>query len=270
MNSEYEFKPCVGIISYFPNDINLKILRIQRLNQLIKQIDQIFNIPIMIIAQNWKGISLSEGTTRKPIIIHNYKEGLGINKARQTLREKFLESEFDYLIMLDDDGVLKGDALGGQTYLKAMAAHPDGFCEVRQSLLKLFAISKSCFELIQYPDGGADDKDPQMRFFEDMFVCRSLKRIYPERQFKFAMSMHLYEMSDAAYDKGNTGWHKVYDEDFKEGKWDRHDTGGNTRYMIVQATPETLKHPELLKRKPLDDIRWNDINSVELFDEGKI
>lgn len=270
MNSEYELKACVGIISYFPNDINLKILRIQRLNQLIKQIDLIFNVPIMIIAQNWKGISLSEGTTRKPIIIHNYKEGLGINKARQTLREKFLESEYNYLIMLDDDGVLKGDALGGQTYLRAMAEHPDGFCEVRQSLLKLFAISKSCFELIQYPDGGADDKDPQMRFFEDMFVCRSLKRIYPERQFKFAMSMHLYEMSDAAYDKGNTGWHKVYDEDFREGKWDRHDTGGNTRYMIVQANPETLKHPELLKRKPLDDIRWNDINSVELYDEGKL
>ncbi len=32
------------------------------------------------------------------------------------------------------------------------------------------------------------------------------------------MSAHLYEMSDAAYDKGNTGWHKVYDEDFREGK----------------------------------------------------
>ena len=121
------------------------------------------------------------------------------------LRQKFLESDFNYLIMLDDDGILRGTERGGLSYLIDMAKHPYGFCEFRPSLLKLFAISKPCFELIDYPDGGADDKDPQMRFFEDMWLIRSLKRVYPERRFTHKMSMELIELSDSAYDEGNTG-----------------------------------------------------------------
>ena len=173
--------------------------------------------------------------------------------------------------MIDDDGVIAGTPEGGRRYLAKMAEHPYGFCEFKPSLLKLFAISKSCYELINIPDGGADDPDPQMRQFEDMFVCRSLKRVYPEREFFFKMSKDLIELSDAAHDKGNTGWHRVYDEDFKERKWDRHDTGGNTRYMVAQATKETILHPELIKRRDLNDeslLDWNDIYSVEKFDKG--
>ena len=266
-----KFNPVFGVISFFPDDPELRKLRVDRLNTLIKQIDFIFNVPIMIIAQHWSGISLREGTTRKPIIIYNYKEGLGINNARKTLRQKFLESEYNYLIMIDDDGVIAGTPEGGRRYLAKMAEHPYGFCEFKPSLLKLFAISKNCYELINIPDGGADDPDPQMRQFEDMFVCRSLKRVYPEREFFFKMSKDLIELSDAAHDKGNTGWHRVYDEDFKERKWDRHDTGGNTRYMVAQATKETILHPELIKRRDLNDeslLDWNDIYSVEKFDKG--
>jgi len=267
------FKPCVGIISYLPKDINLKMLRINRLNRLLQQIDYIFNVPIMIVAQNWTGISLQEGTTRQPIIIHNFKKGLGINKARQTLREKFLESEFNYLIMFDDDADLRGTPAGGQAYLREMALHPYGFCEVKPSLLKLFAISKPCYELIQIPDGGADDKDPNMRFFEDMYVCRSLKRLYPERRFFFKMSTNLMELSDAAHDEGNTGWHKVYDEPFMNRKWDRHDTGGNTRWMIAHATKETLLNPRKIFRRNVRDPKtqkWNSLDSVELYDQHKL
>ena len=269
----YEFRPVVGIISYFPDDLELKKLRIARLNRLLQQIDYIFNVPIMIISQNWTGISLAEGTTRKPIIIHNFKNGLGINKARQTLREKFLESDFNYLIMLDDDSDLRGSPQGGQAYLQEMAKHPYGFCEVKPSLLKLFAISKPCYELIKIPDGGADDKDPNMRFFEDMYVCRSLKRVYPERRFLFKMSNDLMEISDAAHDEGNTGWHKVYDEDFCGRKWDRHDCGGNTRFLVAHATKETLANPRKALRRNCRDPKtwkWNNLDSVELYDQKKL
>ena len=265
-------KICAGIISYFPDDINLKILRVKRLNELIRQIDYIFNIPIMIIAQNWKGISLREGTTRKPIIIHNYKEGLGINKARQTLREKFLESDFDYIIMLDDDSVLRGDPQGGRAYLKDIENHPGGFCEFKQSLLKLFAISKDLFSLVNYPEGGADDKDPQMRVFEDMFLCRALKLVYPEKRFIHKMNPHLMELSDAAYDKGNTGWHRVYEESFRNRKWDRHDTGGNTRYMLSQVNKDNLLNPEKILRRDINDPRtdiWCALDSVEKYGKFK-
>ena len=239
-------KIVVGIISYLPDDPQLKLLRINRLNSLIKQINIIFNLPIMIIAQHWEGISLQEGTTKKPIIIHTYPQGLGINKARMTLREKFIESEFEYMIMLDDDCKLIGNAQGGKRYIDEILAHPGGFCEFRPSLLKLFAISKDCYKLITLPEGGADDKDPKKRYFEDMFLCITLKRLYPERRFKHKMGTDLLELSDAAYDKGNTGWHKVYDENVNGRQWDRHDTGNQTRYMITNATRENiLDHSKL-------------------------
>lgn len=265
-------KICAGIISYFPDDPQLKKVRVDRLNTLLKQIDYIFNIPIIIIAQNWSGLSLREGTIRKPIIIHTYKNGLGINKARSTLREKFLESEFDSMIMFDDDSVLKGTPAGGLAYLKAISEHPGGFCEMKPSLLKLFAISKECFELIKYPDGGADDKDPRMRFFEDMYLCRALKLVYPERQFFFKMSKDLIELSDAAYDEGNTGWHEIYNESFRDRKWERSDIGGNTRYMLSQVTPELLLNPRKILRRNIYDPKtdkWKDRSSVEKYGRYK-
>ena len=267
--NEFAKKVTIGIISYFPDDMMLKRVRAYRLNELIAQCSAIFRgVDITIIAQNWKGVSLQENPGFSKIIIHNFKDGLGINGARKMLRKKFIESDYEWLIMLDDDGVLRGTSKGGQEYLENMANHPGGFCEFRPSLLKLFAISKPCFELIDYPDGGADDKDPRMRLFEDMWLIRSLKRVYPERRFTHKMSMELIELSDSAYDEGNTGWHRVYNEDFLDRKWDRHDTGGNTRYMIAQAKPETLLHPELIKRRDLNDpklMKWNEIDSVEKY-----
>lgn len=46
-----EFRPIFGIISYLPADPELRRLRVERLNKLIKTIDFLFNVPIMIIAQ---------------------------------------------------------------------------------------------------------------------------------------------------------------------------------------------------------------------------
>ena len=54
------------------------------------------------------------------------------------------------------------------------------------------------------------------------------------------------ELSDAAFDQGNTGWHKVYNEIVDGKQWDRHDTGDQTRYMIEHTTKENmLDHSKL-------------------------
>ena len=235
-----------GIISYMPNDMKIKIERINRLNRLFKQIDILLNIPIMIIAQNWKGIQVREGTTRKPIIIYNYENGLGINGAREVLREKFLDSDFEYLVMLDDDSQLSGTIEGGNAYLADIERHPGGYGVFKPSLLKLFAISKEMFHKVVYPPGGADDENPQMRFFEDMYLVNSLKLNYPEKGFQFKLS-GIMENSDSAYDEFSTGWHDVYQET-SEYKWDRHDTGNLTRGMIIDSTKESLKDPSKLYR----------------------
>ena len=242
----------VGIISYFPDDPNIKIARVNRLNYLIKAIDILFNVPITIIAQNWKGVSIREGTTRKPLTIYNYKEGLGINRAREVLREKFLDSDYEYLIMLDDDSQLRGTIEGGTAYLNQIFAHPDGYGVFKPSLLKLFAISKTMFKKIEYPKGGADDPDPKMRFFEDMYLVNTLQLLYPNQGFQFRFE-NLMEYSDSAFDEFSTGWHEVY-KDTSEYKWDRHDTGDQTRFMIKQANRGNLLKPETLQRGGRVDI----------------
>lgn len=256
-------KVTIGICSYFPDEENLRGVRIARLNNLIKQCNDLFGLPIIIIAQNWKGINIVEGLTKAPVYLYKYDKPLGIVKARKELRQKFLESDFDYLIMLDDDSYLKGSKQGVQLYLYDLLTNPDKFGVFKPALIKLFAISKEVFKLIDYPDGGADDEDETMRYFEDMYITRSLQRVYPEKEFTFHRS-DLMEYSDSAWDKHSTGWHKVYDHE-SEGGWNRHDTGGNTRYMIAQATKKKLLHPERFKRRKPEDKKWIDIKSVEKY-----
>ena len=43
---------CIGIISYLP-DNQSRLTRFIKLKELIKKCNSIFNIPIIIIAQNW-------------------------------------------------------------------------------------------------------------------------------------------------------------------------------------------------------------------------
>lgn len=43
---------CIGIISYFPDDNKVRKIRIDKLNNLLKRCDELFNLPIIIIAQN--------------------------------------------------------------------------------------------------------------------------------------------------------------------------------------------------------------------------
>ena len=63
--------------------------------------------------------------TKHDIIRVGYDKPLGIIQARIKLREEFLASNFDYMIMLDDDSKIIGH--DGSVYLKEIESHPDGF-----------------------------------------------------------------------------------------------------------------------------------------------
>lgn len=43
---------CIGIISYLPPDQDIRSQRLEKLNKLITKCDEIFKLPIIIIAQN--------------------------------------------------------------------------------------------------------------------------------------------------------------------------------------------------------------------------
>lgn len=121
-------KKCFGIVSWFPEVEPDRSQRQERLNRLFKQLNNLWpDIDILIITQNWK--------TFKPIDISNkiirkdFEEGLGILKARQTLREEFLKSNYDYLIMMDDDCIIKIDTdTAANEYIEELDKHPNGFC----------------------------------------------------------------------------------------------------------------------------------------------
>ena len=84
-------------------------------------------------------------------------------KARNVLRDEFLKTRFDYLIMFDDDAIIQCDDESAHIdYMKALDEHPDGFCLVKKenpttylyadSQLNLCAVSRYIYEREPLPD----------------------------------------------------------------------------------------------------------------------
>ena len=208
-------KICIGIISYFPDDDKREI-RIERAKKVIEDCNKLFDLPIIIVAQNWKGVMLYDDNLH----IHRYDK-LGITGARKELRKLFLDSEYDYMIMLDDDAKLVGTRSDASLYLDQIENHPGKWYGIYKSqLLKLFAISKDMFKEVDYPEGEAENGD----FFEDMYLIMLLNKLYPENKFLFTRNT-LNDISDSANDPNSTWYHKQFN---------KHDIGDRTRAMIKE------------------------------------
>ena len=169
-------KKVIGIISYLPDDSNIREARLKKLGKLIISCNRLLNLPIIIIAQNWKNLRLYYGDN---MTIYNYEDKLGIVGARKELRKKFLESDYDYLIMLDDDCEVTGTS--GKEYLKQIDDNPDCFIEYSKTLLKLFAISKTLFSQVDYEDINPEDGGG----FEDRIFVNKLRKLFPDKQREF-------------------------------------------------------------------------------------
>lgn len=122
-----------------------------------------------------------------------YYEKLGITGARRELRQKFLESDYDYLIMLDDDCVLTGTPEAASRYLAIIEDHPEAFGTFKGTLFKLFAISREMFALVDFPNLEAERGE----IFEDIFLVSLLRQKYPEKEFDLSRC-GLTETSDSA------------------------------------------------------------------------
>lgn len=165
----------IGIISYFPDKEPDRTLRIQRFKKLLVRLAELFpNIPKIIIAQNWKEFALPGGEPE--FQIHSYPR-LGIVKARRVLREKFLETAHDYLIMFDDDVILVGD--DSSEFLRQIDENPDGALITKWefSQLNLFAISRWMYSREELPDVDPEKDEA----FEDVIFTSTLKAKYPTR-----------------------------------------------------------------------------------------
>lgn len=109
-----------------------------RLNNLLKRCQQNFsNIHIMIIAQNWKDIVINDNN----IVIYSYDK-LGITNAREELRKKFLETDYDWMICFDDDFELNYNPERFNEYLLKVIRNPDCFIEYENYIMNLCAMSR--------------------------------------------------------------------------------------------------------------------------------
>lgn len=104
---------------------------------------------------------------------------LGITGARKTLRQHFLNSDFDYLIMFDDDMELTEDRRWILQYLSQVEHNPGCALECRNYLLNGFGISRNLFAAYDF-----DDIDPERgEGFEDWIFVERLKSTPRYRKF---------------------------------------------------------------------------------------
>lgn len=192
----------IGIISYLPNNKDIRSNRLKKLKNLVGKCNEIFALPIIIIAQNYKQEDFDYLKSYKNITFYVFDK-LGIVGARNKLRDIFLDSNYDYLIMLDDDCKLEGYKSSGRQYLEQIDNNPNKFGEFNNTLLKLFAISKYMFNKIDFNS----DIDPEKESgFEDRYFVNYLRKKYPNNRFIFNVPS-LEEISISTGDADST-WYE--------------------------------------------------------------
>ena len=176
---------CIGIISYFPDEPELRENRRSRCFKLLNQLNTYFRLPIILISQNWNKDDVSELLKFKNQEIYNYSyDKLGIAPARITLRKKFIDSDFDYLIMLDDDMVIQEDQELCNKWLEQIANkefyYTDTFCT------NFCAISKKGIKKVEYENLNPSNGEG----FEDWVFAEKCKKVLTSEPFKIFLSSH--------------------------------------------------------------------------------
>ena len=174
-------KKCFGIISWFPDKDPERSQRLKRLDKTFKHLTNLFgkDIEFLIIAQNWKDYQVPDFIEHT--VIHKFDK-LGILGARKMLREKFLELDYDYLIMCDDDIVLKPLIENApKKYFKELDKHPEGFSFLSYGWSLTFcAVSKWIYSREEMVDIDPEKNEG----YEDTTFPNLLHYKYPDHEFK--------------------------------------------------------------------------------------
>lgn len=200
-------KNLIGIISYLPDDKEKRATRFTGLVDLINTCNKIFDysLHIFILIQNYSENEIV-ALYKIPNVecSFNYPK-LSILGARRQLRSEFLKSDYDNLIMLDDDSIIEGGVLGGKKYIEQLDSHPGMFYEFQDTLLKLFAISREVFEKQDFIDVNPEKEEG----FEDRVFINVLRHKFPEKRYVFEKN-GLQESSISTSDKMST-WYTNQD-----------------------------------------------------------
>lgn len=184
-------KKVIGIVSYLPNRNRQE--RKNRFLCLLARLNRYWpNIPIIIIAQNWGQEKIIPAEYSEKITVFHYNQPLGILKARQMLREKFLETDYEQIIMFDDDAVIETTEAKAQEFLQICDNNPKGFMFLkghRHDPLGIYdpaQLNGCCISrwLIE-AEPLRDEWDPQKYgIFEDVVYAHLFHWKYPEYEFE--------------------------------------------------------------------------------------
>ena len=171
-----------GITSYFPSgdDYHMAIrkARTKRCSELLLTLTKLWpNIDIIIIAQNWKDYEKPDIKNR--CIIYRYPDKLGIAKAKQTLREIFLSSAYDHLIMLDDDAILQ--CADPSKFTDMINEHPDDLGLLDSAVSTLSVIPKTLYTQLNFPSMSPE----QGEGFVDILFLEHCKALFPQQIYHF-------------------------------------------------------------------------------------
>ena len=170
-------RPLIGVVSWLPPDEPRRSVRRARAIDTLRKCRAIFpSVPVLVIAQGWHPMELAGMPSG---ITFSLYPRLGILGARRELRERFLQSPFDCLIMLDDDCALSGTEADGDAYLSELRSHPGCFGERAGTSLKLLSVCREVF--IDYPDVDPEAGDG----YEDRAFVGALRASFPERRFAY-------------------------------------------------------------------------------------
>lgn len=190
------------IPSYLPDNKQVREARFKTLCELIGKCNEIFNLPIYILIQNYSESEIATITNLPNVEVSFNYPRLGITGARKQLQTDCIQSPYEYFIMLDDDSVLEGCSDSGRQYLAEINRHPSGYARFKGRVLKLFTISKDIFKEVSYGDLEPEKHDG----FEDRVFIADCKNKFPGLQFAFSYSIELADTSLGARDSNSTWW----------------------------------------------------------------
>ena len=119
---------------------------------------------------------------------------------------------------MDDDCELSGSKESAKLYVDQIKNNPDKCGLFSDTILKLFAISKSLFNEVDFRDGSVENGD----FFEDILFVNTIKKKFPNRVFIFKRG-NLKQKSNN-YNDENSTWYW--------GQYNKHDIGDRTRKIL--------------------------------------
>lgn len=260
-------KFCIGIVSYLPKDLKNRPLRIERLNRLLCQINDFWPYAdILIIAQNWK--DFKPVPVANKIIKYSFEDGIGILKARNTLRTEFLKLDYDYIILFDDDAIISGTRIAAENLVKIMIQKANGFgfvkggtnayCPYADSQLNLAVVSRKIFAEVPFPD-----LDPQKEEgYEDRVFSTLLHNKYADDEFDIPSELKCIHFLNSA-EVAKSTWVETRCYDYLFMHWVT--TKVEEEIYLTKQLPDLSKYKKLTIADYHHDCDFNNLHFMQLW-----